>query len=78
MRAAGRARKPRTSLGNHGRSNRATASRFTSRVYGEEIHSAALLATVGDGPDNAMTESFCASQQIELLDCQKCTIRLDS
>lgn len=69
---------PRISLGNRGRSSRATASWFTSWVYGEEIRSAALFGTVGDGPDNAMTESLWFSTQIELLDRQKCTIHFDS
>ncbi|WP_328664937.1 IS3 family transposase [Streptomyces sp. NBC_00328] len=45
-------------------------TQFTSWVFGERIRSAGLLpsfGTVGDGLDNAMTESFRSSMQIELL-----------
>lgn len=44
-------------------------TQFTSWVFGERIRSARLLpsfGTVGDGLDNAMTESFWSSMQIEL------------
>jgi transposase InsO family protein len=49
-------------------------TQFISWGFGEKIRSAGLLpsfGSIGDGLDNAMTESFWSSMQIELLDRQK-------
>jgi transposase InsO family protein len=54
-------------------------TQFTSWVFGEKIRAAGLLpsfGTIGDGLDNAMTESFWSSMQIELLDRQKWKTRV--
>ena len=53
---------------------------FTSWAFTDRIRRAGLLpsfGTVGDGLDNAMMESFWSSMQIELLDRQRWTTRLE-
>ena len=53
---------------------------FTSWAFGERIRTAGLLpsfGTVGDGLDNAMTESFWSSMQIEVLNRRKWKTRVE-
>lgn len=55
-------------------------TQFTSWVFGEKIRSAGLLpsfGTVGDGLDNAMTESLWSSVQIELLNRERWNTRVE-
>ena len=55
-------------------------AQFTSWVFGERIRSAGLLpsfGTVGDGLENAMTESFWSSMQIELLNRKRWKTRVE-
>lgn len=53
---------------------------FTSWAFGNRIRSAGLMhsiGSVGDGLDNAMIESFWSSMQIELLDRQRSSTRVE-
>ena len=55
-------------------------AQFTSWAFGNRIRSAGLMpsfGSVGDGLDNAMIESFWSSMQIELLDRQRWTTRVE-
>lgn len=55
-------------------------TQLTSWIFGEKIRSAGLLPSfdsVGDGLDNAMTESFWSSMQIELLNRKKWKTRVE-
>lgn len=57
-----------------------TPVQFTSWVFTQKIRSAGLLpsfGTVGDGPGNAMMESFWSSMQIELLNRKRWKTRTE-
>jgi len=69
LRLALQRRRPTAGLIHH----RDRGCQYTSLAFGQHLRAADLVpstGSVGDGHDNAVAESFCASRKVELVDRQ--------